>query len=142
MKAIDLVGRVFGRLQVVARAGSTDRARPLWRCRCACGNEPIVLAAYLLAGRTRSCGCLRVERARASIVEARAQRRQSRPRFAAAGLASSSMSPPPRHARAQLGAPRSKGAEFRVRGPAFAEAREKARAGGARLASLREADNR
>ena len=40
MKLIDLVGRVFGRLQVVARAGSTDRtpARPLWRCRCACGN--------------------------------------------------------------------------------------------------------
>ena len=68
MKAIDLVGRVFGRLQVVARAGSTDRtpARPLWRCRCTCGNEPIVLAAYLLAGRTRSCGCLRAERARGS----------------------------------------------------------------------------
>jgi len=77
MKAIDLVGRVFGRLQVVARAGSTDRtpARPLWRCRCACGNEPIVLAAYLLAGRTRSCGCLRAERARASIAAARAQAR-------------------------------------------------------------------
>jgi hypothetical protein len=55
MKAIDLVGRVFGRLQVVARAVSTDHtpARPLWRCRCACGNEPIVLAAYLLAGPAR-----------------------------------------------------------------------------------------
>jgi hypothetical protein len=85
MKAIDLVGRMFGRLQVVARAGSTDRtpARPLWRCRCACGNEPIVLAAYLLAGRTQSCGCLRAERARASIAATRAQRRRRRPRAVA-----------------------------------------------------------
>jgi len=44
----DRPGRpVFGRLQVVARASGTDRtpARPLWRCRCACGNEPIVRAA-------------------------------------------------------------------------------------------------
>jgi hypothetical protein len=75
-----LVGRVFGRLQVVARAGSTDRtlARPLWSCRCACGNEPIGLVAYLLAGRTRSCGCLRAERARASIAVARAMRRRRR----------------------------------------------------------------
>ncbi|MEO7733984.1 MAG: hypothetical protein ABIY55_23675 [Kofleriaceae bacterium] len=55
MKASDLVGRVFGRLPVLARAGSTDRTprRPL------CGAEPIVLAASLRGGRTRSCGCLR-----------------------------------------------------------------------------------
>ena len=94
MKAIDLVGRVFGRLQVVARAGSTDRtpARPLWRCRCACGNEPIVLAAYLLAGRTRSCGCLRAERARASIAVARARRRGRRPRVPVAVPSASSTS--------------------------------------------------
>jgi len=81
MKAIDLVGRVFGRLRVVARAGSTDStpARPLWRCRCSCGSEAIVRAAYLLAGRTRSCGCLRIERARSAILVARAQRKGSRP---------------------------------------------------------------
>lgn len=80
MRAIDLVGRAFGRLHVVARAGSTDHtpARPLWRCRCACGNEPIVLAAYLLAGRTQSCDCLRAERARASIAAAWARRRLCR----------------------------------------------------------------
>jgi hypothetical protein len=65
-KAINLVGRVFGRLTVLARAGSTDRAppRPLWRCRCACGEETVVLAESLRAGRTRSCGCLRAEIAR------------------------------------------------------------------------------
>ena len=98
MKAIDLVGRVFGRLQVVARAGSTDRtpARLLWRCRCACGNEPIVLAAYLLAGRTQSCGCLRAERARALIAAARAQRRRRRSRIAGAVPSASPTSPPQR----------------------------------------------
>lgn len=74
--AIDLTGRTFGRLTVLARAGSTDRAprRPLWRCRCRCGVELVVLAASLLAGRTRSCGCLRAEMAREAVAAARAQR--------------------------------------------------------------------
>ena len=76
MRAIDLAGRAFGRLTVVARAGSTSSrpCRPLWHCRCTCGNEPIVLGASLLAGRTRSCGCLRAELARSAVGAARAQR--------------------------------------------------------------------
>ena len=80
MKASDLVGRVFGRLQVIARAGSTDRTprRPLWLCRCACGAEPIVLAASLCAGRTQSCGCLRAELARAAVAIARIARAKRR----------------------------------------------------------------
>src|SRR5512140_2711147 len=43
VELIDLVGP--GRLKVIARAGSTDRAprRPLWRFRFACGRELIVL---------------------------------------------------------------------------------------------------
>lgn len=84
-KAIDLAGRVFGRLQVIARVASADRApgRPRWRCRCTCGNERIVRASYLLAGRTQSCGCLRAERARASIALARAQRQKRDPRAVA-----------------------------------------------------------
>jgi hypothetical protein len=54
--AINLVGRTFGRLTVLAREGSTGQAprRPLWRCRCSCGCELVVRAASLLAGRTRS----------------------------------------------------------------------------------------
>jgi hypothetical protein len=75
--AINLAGRVFGRLTVLARAGSTrSPCRPLWRCRCACGREPVVLAASLLGSRTRSCGCLRAELAREAIATARAQRSQ------------------------------------------------------------------
>lgn len=72
----DLVGRAFGRLSVIAREGSTDRTppRPLWRCRCACGREVVVLDASLRAGRTRSCGCLRADVARETVVAARAVR--------------------------------------------------------------------
>lgn len=76
MKASDLAGQVFGRLRVIERAGSTERTprRPLWRCRCACGAESVVLAASLRTGRTRSCGCLRAEFARVVVVAARAKR--------------------------------------------------------------------
>ena len=74
--AINLVGRTFGRLTVLAREGSTGQTprRPLWRCRCLCGCELVVRAASLLAGRTRSCGCLRAELARGAVAAARAQR--------------------------------------------------------------------
>ena len=74
--AINLVGRLFGRLTVIAREGSAGQAprRPLWRCRCSCGSELVVRAASLLAGRTRSCGCLRAELARGAVAAARAQR--------------------------------------------------------------------
>ncbi|HEX8112842.1 MAG TPA: hypothetical protein VF516_34160 [Kofleriaceae bacterium] len=73
--AVNLVGRTFGRLTVLAREGSTGQAprRPLWRCTCGC--ELVVRAASLLAGRTRSCGCLRAELARGAVAAAaRAQR--------------------------------------------------------------------
>ena len=74
--AINLAGRAFGRLTVIAREARVSgvHVRPRWRCRCSCGSETVVRAASLLAGRTRSCGCLRAELARASVVVARAQR--------------------------------------------------------------------
>jgi hypothetical protein len=74
--ATNLIGRAIGRLIVIAREGSTRQTprRPLWRCRCSCGAEVIVLAASLLAGRTRSCGCLRADLARGAVAAARAQR--------------------------------------------------------------------
>jgi hypothetical protein len=71
--ATNLAGRTFGRLNVIARAGSTEgkSRRPLWRCRCACGGECVVLGASLVVGRTRSCGCLRAEVARRTVDAAR-----------------------------------------------------------------------
>ncbi len=65
--AIDLTGRRFTRLLVVSREGSRRTptyTRPLWRCRCACGEEKLILSSALLAGLTKSCGCLNRENAR------------------------------------------------------------------------------
>ncbi len=56
--AIDLTGQQFGRLLVVARAG-TRSSRAMWRCRCVCGREIVVAGKSLRCGNTRSCGCLR-----------------------------------------------------------------------------------
>lgn len=66
---IDLTGRRFGRLVVIERDGTyyspTFRAFPLWRCRCDCGTECIVLGNSLRQGTTKSCGCLRADITRA-----------------------------------------------------------------------------
>lgn len=60
----DLTNMVFGRLTVLERVSPTGSKRPLWRCRCSCGNECIVGRDDLESGSTRSCGCLQKERLR------------------------------------------------------------------------------
>ncbi len=57
-KLVDLTGQRFGRLTVLQRAGTDKRGHTLWLCRCACGNETVVLAPSLRRGATQSCGCL------------------------------------------------------------------------------------
>jgi hypothetical protein len=74
--AIDMVGRVIGRLTVLERAGSQqlygDMSAALWRCRC--GNE-VVLPGERLRRRKgpRSCGCLRRELGLAKLAKLRAR---------------------------------------------------------------------
>ncbi len=55
----------FGRLQALRRAepvvGRDGRKRSAWVCRCDCGSEITAITDNLVAGRTRSCGCLRNE---------------------------------------------------------------------------------
>lgn len=60
MKALELTGRRFGRLEVLERAGS-KYGHSLWRCICDCGKETFVLACALQKGETLSCGCLKGE---------------------------------------------------------------------------------
>jgi len=62
VRLIDLTGKVFGRLIVLGREGSSRSGQPLWRCRCKCGNECVVFGGALRDGRTQSCGCLQRER--------------------------------------------------------------------------------
>jgi hypothetical protein len=54
----NLTGKHFGFLRVVAFAGNDRHRRRTWRVECErCGSSKIVLAANLLSGRSRSCGC-------------------------------------------------------------------------------------
>lgn len=58
----NLEGQTFGRLTVISYAGKSTSKRCLWRCRCKCGNETVLLSASLGEGRTQSCGCLTRQR--------------------------------------------------------------------------------
>jgi hypothetical protein len=58
MKFIDRTGQVFGRLTVVEQAGRDKLKKVLWRCRCECGNETVVVSGSLVTGNTTSCGCI------------------------------------------------------------------------------------
>lgn len=60
MRAINLIGRKFGRLTVLERAQMPSR-RAKWRCICSCGTVTIALSSSLNSGHKRSCGCLKNE---------------------------------------------------------------------------------
>jgi hypothetical protein len=68
----DLTGRRFGRLVVVKRYTVPIKApNALWKCLCDCRNVKIIRSNSLLAGRSRSCGCLQAEAARRVLLEER-----------------------------------------------------------------------
>ena len=62
---VDLIGVRFERLEVIAHAGINRWRQHLWLCRCDCGKEKVVVGKSLTDGKTRSCGCLPKEIARA-----------------------------------------------------------------------------
>lgn len=55
---IDLTDKKFGNLLVLEDSGKRKSRRPIWKCRCDCGNDVEILGKYLLNGDTKSCGCL------------------------------------------------------------------------------------
>ena len=58
----ELVGQVFGRLQVLdVISCSSTQVEKMCKCFCSCGKEQTVRAAALNIGETKSCGCLRVD---------------------------------------------------------------------------------
>lgn len=64
-KFIDLIGQKFGRLIVIQRAGNDKWGNSRWLCKCDCkgGKEIIISGFNLRGGHTKSCGCLKKEKA-------------------------------------------------------------------------------
>lgn len=59
--AINLVGHKFGKLTVIAHAGTNARRCAMWACACACGGTLVTAGINLRRGATNSCGCLMSE---------------------------------------------------------------------------------
>lgn len=63
-RRLDLIGRRFGLLLVIADEGSrfcgiaTQKVR-FWKCRCDCGSEISTRTGQLRSGMCQSCGCTR-----------------------------------------------------------------------------------
>lgn len=67
--AIDLIGKRFGRLTVVAKTDKRQGRSIIWECQCDCGNNTEVPSSNLITNHTRSCGCLNEEVATKRIIE-------------------------------------------------------------------------
>jgi len=60
---LDLTEKQFGRLTAIRPTEKRRDSSIIWHCVCSCGGEKQVVSSVLLDGRTKSCGCLQVERA-------------------------------------------------------------------------------
>lgn len=60
-KKLDLLGKRFGFLTVIAENPIRYIGEVCWDCGCACGNLHTVRGHYLKSGITKSCGCKTVE---------------------------------------------------------------------------------
>ena len=57
--AKNLIGQIFGYLEVLEKSSSTVHSQVQWKCKCLrCGNICEVTSSHLISGHTKSCGCL------------------------------------------------------------------------------------
>jgi len=54
-------GQRYGRLVTIKMIGKNKNRQNIWLCKCDCGNPCVTISTRLLRGKTRSCGCLKVE---------------------------------------------------------------------------------
>lgn len=59
----DLTGREFNRWKVLGFAGWDSTKTALWNCVCKCGTERVVNGRNLKGNKSRSCGCIKAEKA-------------------------------------------------------------------------------
>ena len=57
----NLIGKKYGRLEVMYYAGRKSPGKHQWLCNCSCGASVTVISSSLQEGNTQSCGCLRSE---------------------------------------------------------------------------------
>ena len=62
-KLINETGNRYGRLIVLEEAGRDKHGNIIWLCKCDCGNFTNVTGASLRNGDTKSCSCLKREKA-------------------------------------------------------------------------------
>ena len=62
-------------LGVIKIRRSGGGGRPIWKCRCECGNIVLTARHRIQNGETKSCGCLRKEMSRNAIKHAQQVRR-------------------------------------------------------------------
>lgn len=74
MKAIDLTGKVFGKLTVLNKTELKEGGSIVWHCKCSCGKEVNVSSRKLTSGNTKSCGCIRKSNKGISPVDLTGQR--------------------------------------------------------------------
>ncbi len=60
---MDIKNQRFNRLVALEIVGKNNDRANVWRCICDCGNETNTSASRLRSGHTKSCGCLRKEKA-------------------------------------------------------------------------------
>ena len=60
-KALDLRGKMFGRLTIIERVANSKAGKARWLCKCSCGNTTTVVSSHLNTGIIKSCGCLKDE---------------------------------------------------------------------------------
>lgn len=65
---INLIGRKFGRLLVVAEA-ENRHGRTAWKCKCDCGKIKIIGGKTMIDGNVKSCGCLNAERLLKQVID-------------------------------------------------------------------------
>jgi len=62
------INRTYARLTVVdqyyIRRGESNQNRKMLKCVCECGNITHAMAAHVIGGKTKSCGCINVEKSR------------------------------------------------------------------------------
>jgi len=75
-QSIPVLGRIFGRLSVLSLGGALKYGHRAVRYQCSCGNIVEVGRASMIAGDTKSCGCLMREQSANTLQKYNKSRRQ------------------------------------------------------------------